>query len=147
MKEHLRFDIVLCPLNQESTEQPIKVYFVTEGIYNLGYYLNFWRYFFWFVQLSLFPSNNFLMSSCTTVNIGRKKFSVIAFRKAVSTIKYQLFNVNWGSQAKMWPFGLCDNLPHIWKHSKWGKLKEGNWYYYNSIYKQWLIVLISKAVI
>ena len=33
----------MCPLNQESTEQPIKVYFVTEGIYNLGYYLNLYN--------------------------------------------------------------------------------------------------------
>lgn len=94
-KEHLRFDIVLCPLNQESTEQPIKVYFITEGIYNLGYYLNFWRYFFDLFNCLFSLQIMSWCLACTTVNIGRKKIQCHNFQKSciyckISTVQCKL---------------------------------------------------------
>lgn len=85
--------MILCPLDRESIDQGIKFCFVPEGICDLGYCLNS-DMLVRFVTLPLFPS---LLTFLGALHVQLYKYwekmqcHVVTSRKAVSTIRCQLF--------------------------------------------------------
>lgn len=124
-RDHSRFDMVLCPLDQESL-----VWVFHSNAYWRHLWLRILLELWTFSLICYIASFSF---SLTFLDVLYVKLEIEEenavqysnFRKSVSPVRHQPFKCKLREWVKMWTFRLCDNPPNIWKHCKWAKLKKG----------------------